>query len=243
MALSREERLARRKANRRSGRMAGDALAETSEAADLSSAEAAPAPDGMRNNLERRIGTDEYTRIGARGQDDATGKGKYSAKEVISEFRNREKGTSVDGGEGSMVDYFQGLVNDGAKFNGRAKNYLTKHGVTFGGGGGGGGGEDGSDPSPTPEPTPAPTPAPTPTPGPPQTIQPGGPTTPNPFSGNSQTQNINQDNDLNVNVTGSNNTTISTQDNSISQGMGSSDYASRYARGLKDQYVLNLLNR
>ena len=242
MALSREERLARRKSNRRSGRMAGDALAETGEAADLASAEAAPASDGMRNNLERRIGTDEYTRIGARGQDDATGKGKYSAKEVISEFRNREKGTSVDGGEGSMVDYFQGLVNDGAKFNGRAKNYLTKHGVTFGGGGGGGGDDEGgNDPSPTPTPTPTPTPSPTP--GPIQTIRPGVPTTPNPFGGNSQTQNINQDNDQTVTVTGNNNTTISNQDNSISQSMGSSDYASRYARGMKDQYVLNLLNR
>ena len=53
---------------------------------------------------------DEYTRIGARGQDDATWtKVNIAAKEVISEFRNREKGTSVDGGEGSMVDYFQGL--------------------------------------------------------------------------------------------------------------------------------------
>ena len=107
--------------------MAGDRLKEDAETSDLASEDAAPVSDGMRNNLERRIGTDEYERIGKRGQDDATGKGKYSAKEVISEFRNREKGTSVDGGEGSMVDYFQGLVNDGAKFNGRAKSYLTKH--------------------------------------------------------------------------------------------------------------------
>ena len=56
-------------------------------------------------------------------------------------------------------------------------------------------------------------------------------------------QNINQDNDITTSITGDNNEVTNTQDNSIRQSMGSSDYASRYARGLKDQYVLNLLDR
>ena len=59
----------------------------------------------------------------------------------------------------------------------------------------------------------------------------------------SQTQNVNQDNDIITSITGDNNTVTNNQDNRISQSMGSSDYSSRYARGLKDQYVLNLINR
>jgi hypothetical protein len=56
-------------------------------------------------------------------------------------------------------------------------------------------------------------------------------------------QNVAQDNDISSNVTGDNNTVENTQDNSVSQSMGSSAYSDRYARGLKDKYVLNLLNR
>ena len=58
-----------------------------------------------------------------------------------------------------------------------------------------------------------------------------------------QQQNITQDNDITNTIVGDNNEVSNFQDNSISQSMGSSDYSSRYARGLKDQYVLNLLNR
>lgn len=61
--------------------------------------------------------------------------------------------------------------------------------------------------------------------------------------GGGQNQQVVQDNDIVSNVTGDNNTVTNTQDNSISQSMGSSDYSSRYARGLKDKYVLNLINR
>ena len=61
--------------------------------------------------------------------------------------------------------------------------------------------------------------------------------------GSSQNQQVVQDNDIVSNVTGNNNTVTNTQDNSVSQSMGSSDYSSRYARGLKDKYVLNLINR
>lgn len=58
-----------------------------------------------------------------------------------------------------------------------------------------------------------------------------------------QQQNITQDNDITNTIVGDNNEVSNFQDNSISQSMGSSDYSTRYARGLKDQYVLNLLNR
>ena len=58
-----------------------------------------------------------------------------------------------------------------------------------------------------------------------------------------QTQNIAQDNDITNTINGDNNVISNNQNNSISQSLGSSDYATRYARGLKDKYVLNLLNR
>ena len=66
---------------------------------------------------------------------------------------------------------------------------------------------------------------------------------PGPGGGGDQSQNVFQDNDITNTITGDNNTVENTQDNSIRQSMGSSDYSSRYARGLKDKYVLNLLNR
>lgn len=102
--------------------------------------------------------------------------------------------------------------------------------------------------SDTPGVTPTPGPGPSPGPGPGPITR---PTIPNeqlieamgesPFGG--MQQNINQDNDITTSITGDNNEVTNTQDNSIRQSMGSSDYASRYARGLKDQYVLNLLDR
>jgi len=66
----------------------------------------------------------EYNRISAEGQQDPTKDGRYSAKEVISEFRERPEGVSIDEGDNSMVAKYQGLVNDGAKFN-RSSNDLT----------------------------------------------------------------------------------------------------------------------
>lgn len=120
------------------------------------------------------------------------------------------------------------------------EDYARLTGKPIGGGDDGGGGSDDPDPgndipAPTPDPTPTPTPGPSPTPG---------PTNPPPiFRTGSQTQTVNQDNDINSTVTGNNNTVTNNQDNSVSQSMGSSNYASRFARGLKDQYVLNLMNR
>ena len=88
--------------------------------------------DEFRNNLEKRLGTEEYDRISAEGQQDPRKGGRYSAGEVISEFRERPKGVSVDEGSNSMVSKYQGLVDDGAKFNNKAKSYLENRGVNFG---------------------------------------------------------------------------------------------------------------
>ena len=88
--------------------------------------------DGFRNALEKRLGTEEYDRISPDGQQDPTKGGRYSAGEVISEFRERPKGVSVDEGSNSMVSKYQGLVDGGAKFNNKAKSYLENRGVNFG---------------------------------------------------------------------------------------------------------------
>ena len=69
-------------------------------------------------------------------------------------------------------------------------------------------------------------------------IKPGKPTE------NNQNQIVNQDNDITNNITGDGNTVTNTVDNSVSQnGMIDGNYAQRFANGLKDQYVLNLLGR
>jgi len=107
----------------------------------------------------------------------------------------------------------------------------------------------GNNPNPSPTPTPTPIPTPTPTPTLPNPIPGPGPSPiipmPEPGRGmfDGQQQQVIQDNDIVSNVTGNNNTVTNTQDNSISQSMGSSDYSTRYARGLKDKYILNLINR
>ena len=88
--------------------------------------------DGFRNELEKRLGTEEYNRISPEGQQDPTKGGRYSAKEVISEFRERPKGVSVDEGSNSMVSKYQKLVDSGVKFNNKAKSYLENRGVSFG---------------------------------------------------------------------------------------------------------------
>lgn len=242
MALTDEQRMDRRRAKRRESRMAGDALKEAGESSDLASNEAGDADGlgGFRNNLERRIGTEEYERIGARGHDAATGKGKYSAQEVISEFRNRGKGVGVDKGEGSMVDYFQGLVNDGAKFNGKAQEYLKGHGVTFGGGGGGGD----TDPTPSPEPSPEEPPAP-PSPNPVPTPQPTPPITVNPGRGGGGNTQIVDNHAINSQVVtnyGDNSTINAGVDQSVTATQNAGGYAYK-AKPLRDAYVLNLLRR
>ena len=93
-------------------------------------------------------------------------------------------------------------------------------------------------PSPAPTPNPDPEPSPiAPTPEKPDITIPVIPVGPGGGGG----QYVNQNNDINTNITGDNNTVDNNQDNSVSQGGG--DYASSYARGLKNQYVLNLLGK
>ena len=89
---------------------------------------------------------------------------------------------------------------------------------------------------PTPTPTPAPTPTPTPTPEPekpgyrpPIFVGPGG---------SPGTQIVNQDNDINTNVTGDGNTVTNNQDNSVGQ-YGAYGTANR-AKALRDRYVADV---
>jgi hypothetical protein len=88
------------------------------------------AGDVFRNNLEERIGTEEYERIGVDGQQDPSKNGKWTGAEVIAEFRQNGDRT-IDEGDNSMVNHFQQIQADGGKFNGAAQNYLKKYGFTF----------------------------------------------------------------------------------------------------------------
>ena len=129
----RAQRIAARKANSsESSTPSTGPLAKTSDYANTAR------EDGFRNSLERSLGTEEYERIGVRGHDDPDNKGRYSAREVISEVRNRD-GKTVE----EMYDYFQGLKDDGVKFNKRAEKYLdriSQHGNSGSGDGGSSGG-------------------------------------------------------------------------------------------------------
>lgn len=107
--------------------------------------------------------------------------------------------------------------------------------------------DSGENDSPTPGTSPAPEPSPSP--GKTPMINPIMPSPVAPLPGidspgsGSMNQNIIQDNDISNTINGDNNEVSNFQDNSISQSMGSSDYSARYARGLKDKYLLNLINR
>ena len=206
--------------------MAGDKIKEAQEGADLSAQD-----EGYRNSLERNVGTEEYERMGAEGADALDDKGRYQAREVISEYRN--SGKSID----EMTEYYQGLADDGTKFNNRARDFLTKKGVTFGGEGGGGddpGDEGGTTPTPTPEPDPTPVKI--------QPVEPEDPgagvVLPPGLGGGPGTQIVNQDNDVNTSINGDNNTVTNNQDNSVRQ-YGASGTASRAAE-LRNKYVADI---
>ena len=157
--------------------------------------------------LDERFGKGFTERVKPDGLQDATAKGGYSKKELLAEFRGREKCVSIDEGEGNLVDKFQGLVDSGEKFNGKAKSYLESHGVTFGGSGGGNGGNNPDAPI---EPPSGGKPPSNPT-EPPSTINPPSPFAP-PGSTN---QTVNQDNDINNTVIGDGNTVNIGQENSV----------------------------
>ena len=56
-----------------------------------------------------------------------------TAREVISEFRERPEGVKVNEGEDSMVSRYQNMVDSGTRFNAKAREYLKGHGVKFSG--------------------------------------------------------------------------------------------------------------
>lgn len=162
--------------------------------------------------LDERFGEGFSDRVKPDGLQDATDNGSYSKKELLAEFRGRDKGVKLDEGEGNLVDKYQGLVDSGSSFNGKARSYLEGHGVVFG---------NKTkpeepvedvgieDPVVTPtDPTPRP-----PIAGPIQTINPG-----NPGDTDGLNVNINQDNDIINDINGSNNVVTNNQDNSISVG-------------------------
>jgi len=219
-------------------RMAGEAMTPATNAGDATGAAGeeqttgqSAIESGYRNSNERRLGTEEYDRISAEGLQDADNSGRYSAKEVIAEMRSGRDGRTTE----EMAEYYQGLADDGTKFNARAQKFLSdRHGVTFGGSGtGGGSDEEAPAPTPTeetpnPTPTPTPTPSPTPTPErPPITVYPGP----------GGTQIINQDNDQTSTINGDNNTVTQTQDNSINS-YGA--YSANRAQALRDKYTADI---
>ena len=139
------ERAARmqRRAERRANRMAGEKVKDNPKVLDAmedpgpvengGSGDLSAKSEGYRNALERRIGTDEYDRISAKGHDDPTQRGQISAAEAIATFRNAKKNgfSGVDEGDNSVLDYFKKLQADGATFNNKAQEYLGKYGMDF----------------------------------------------------------------------------------------------------------------
>ena len=127
-------------------RLAGDQIKDKPEVLDAmedpgpvanggsgSSSDLSAKEEGFRNDLDRRLGAEEYDRLSEIGLQDPTDKGEYSAAEVIAEFRNAKKGgySGVDEGDNSVVDYFKKLQEEGATFNNKAQEYLGKYGFEF----------------------------------------------------------------------------------------------------------------
>ena len=191
------------------------------------------------NRLRERMG-DDYDRVAGSGlQGGITAPGidssdnHYSAAEVTAELRNRGDRT-VNEGDNSMMNYFQGLADDGSKFNAKARAKLEGIGVNFSDNSSGveEGIEDPVETTPEPVDTPTPTPTEPEDSDPVQTIEPiySGPRT------GGQTQNVNQDNDVNTSITGDGNNVDVNQDNSISQnGFGG-------AGSFKDAWMRNYFN-
>ena len=190
----------------------------------------------FRDGVEERKGTEWYENAAKAGMQEPhvgkSGTKRYSGAEVRAEVRagNRD------------ADYFWKLKEQGAKFNGNAQDFLHNElGMNIGkykkGSGKSKAAPDEEAPieeidTPTNEVINDITEDETRTPG-------------TPGDGGSlldgMIQNVIQDNDITTTIDGDNNEVTNTQDNSVSQSMGSSDYAARAARGLKDQYVLDLI--
>ena len=184
-------------------------------------------------SLGDRFGEDYVDRVKGDGRQDGN---KYSRKELASEFRYGRGDTSVD----DTVAKYQDMVDSGKfKGNNKAQGFLEMHGVQFGGSG-----EDSAD-IPDPVETGPVTSDPAPTVGEINIDTGSGPVDMNPApiygGGGSGGQTVVQDNDQTSTVVGSGNTVTQNQDNSISQN-GFDSGKSAKASGLKNQYILNLLN-
>ena len=176
-------------------RMAGDVFPEGSE---------------FRDGVEKRYGSERYSDLAAPGMQEAhvgsSGTKRYSGAEVRAEVR-----------EGGMdADYYRQLHKEGAKFNGNAQDFLyDTFGLNFQGGGG-------KKPAKDPKPEAAPV---VDDEGSNNIINneennqeimiPGIPGAPDSIF--SMEQNVNQDNDINTNIDGDNNTVTNDQDNSVGQ--------------------------
>ena len=90
------------------------------------------AQNQVKNQVQQRLGDEQYNKVSQSGLQDATKQGSYSANEVISEFRNRDKGVKVDEGENSIVARFKAEQAAGAKFNQKAQDFLSGYGLKFG---------------------------------------------------------------------------------------------------------------
>jgi len=192
--------------------------------------------------LGEKFGDDYVDRVKAGGLQDDTKQG-YSRKELTAEFRY---GRGEDQKMSDLAAEYQGKVDSGEyRGNRQAQEFLEMHGVNFGNG------EDSADiPDPVetdPVETEPVTSDPAPTVGEINIDTGSGPvdmgSNPNSGgSGGSGGQTVVQDNDQTSAVVGSGNTVTQNQDNSISQNGFNSEKAAR-ATGLKDNYILNLMNR
>lgn len=217
-----DDRRALRRRERRQ-RMAGEKLSPEMNQGDANG-RAGEEKTLSQTSLEDRFGADLVDKMRPEGLQDATEKGEFSRKELLAEMRRRGKGVDTD----VIKERFQGYIDDGSKFNAKARDYLKKLGLS-GFGGGGGGSDEPESPMPelpdpeTPDTPPAPPPQPTPpVPAPPAPVPPpsGMPRPPIRYPNGisiSQEQNITQDNDINTTINGDGNTVNNNQDNSIVQ--------------------------
>jgi len=176
------------------------------------------------------------------------------AKEALSKSEQRKRGRERIGNDPDrLAERIGGIDREKYDFDGYSDKEINMamQGGTFDendyarltgeklGDDGGDGGEEETTPTPTPTPDPDPTPVkiqPAPEePGRPPYVPPRPPVLGGPGT---QTQIVNQDNDINTNVTGSNNTVTNNQDNSVNQ-FGAYGTAGR-AQSLRDKYVADV---
>ena len=211
--------------------MAGEELERDNPVAE--EAKEAVVNAGENKSLADRFGQDYVDRVKGDGLQDATGGGGYSRKELASEFRYGRGDTSVD----DTVAKYQRMVDSGEfKGNNQAQDFLKMHGVNFGGSGGN---DDPVVEVPDTNPIKPPS-SPPPSQTPVRPYPPIG-------GGSTHTQIVNQDNDINSDVSGDNNNVNIGQDNSVNQYGGytsdmnaSNKRAALGATNLMDNYVLSL---